>query len=308
MSQRRSRVQKFAELREEIMSDHNERIETKELSHYANQLHRLDDEQFDNMEVSSNEHHQPLHLRRETFDVNSVDEFIEEPQVDNEKLDSLYQTASSTMIEDTDSFRSDYLADFISEAKQYNVEKGFRSDYDTKSNLLRELKAQQIYREDEIEEFDEVFSEEDDQIIETQEIIEEPVTVDPVEIEELEFEEPEYEEEIEETIQFQTPDYIEEDVVEEDPFEETIMMQVAKLANQEMNDEDFYDFQSDDIMEATTQLKIQLDQQNEVVKDMGQRIDKTSRSMNVLLTVLIIFLLILIGAFAYILLKLYGIV
>ena len=64
MSQRRSRVKKHADLRESIMREYEERIETKELSTFASKLHQIDEEQFENMEVDSTpEDHSPLHLR-----------------------------------------------------------------------------------------------------------------------------------------------------------------------------------------------------------------------------------------------------
>lgn len=285
MSQKRSRVKKFADLRDEIMRESSDKIETKELSSFANKLHRLDEQHFDNMEVdTNNDQHLPLHLRVHHADTNSIEE-IEEP-VDNQKLDSLFETASESMIEDTDSFKNDYLADFISEAKQYNVEKGFRSDYDTKSNLLKEIKAQQVH--DSVDEIEPSLSlvDEDDEIIETLEHFEEP----QVKIEEtIEFKQNEIEEELEEPV---------------DQFEETIMMQVERLANSELSDRDFVDYDDQELLEATTKLKIQLDEQSEVVKDMETKIDRTSRSMNFLLTILSICLIILIVVFGYILLKL----
>lgn len=303
MSQRRSRVKKYEKLREEIMNETSDKIETKELSPFANQLHRLDDEQFENMDVSSYQEHQPLHLRRETFDVSSTDS----DPVDNEKLDYLLESASESMIEDTDSFRSNYLADFIDEAKQYNLEKGYRVDHDTKSNLLRELKAQHLYHQEDQDDLDEVEVFEDE-LIETlePEYIQEEEEVEP----EIELE-PEHieQDDFEHTMEFQSTELETHPVAQEVSFEETIMMQVARLAENEMSEEDFLDeYAPSDLLEATTKLKVQLDQQSEVVKDMESKIDKTSRSMNILLTVLITTLVILLAVFGYVFLRIFEII
>lgn len=300
MSQRRSRVKKFEKLREEIMNETSDKIETKELSPFANQLHRLDDEQFENMDVSSYQEHQPLHLRRETFDVSSTDS----DPVDNEKLDDLFESASESMIEDTDSFRSNYLADFIDEAKQYNVEKGYRVDHDTKSNLLRELKAQHLYHEQDDQDIQEDIEVYEDELIET---------LEPEYVEEQEEFEPEHFEQadFEQTMEFQSTELEQQPTIEDDDdsLEETIMMQVARLAENEMSEEDFLDeYAPSDLLEATTKLKVQLDQQSEVVKDMESKIDKTSRSMNILLTVLITTLLILLAVFGYVFLRIFEII
>ncbi len=300
MSQRRSRVKKFEKLREEIMNETFDKIETKELSPFANQLHRLDDEQFENMDVSSYQEHQPLHLRRETFDVSSTDS----DPVDNEKLDDLFESASESMIEDTDSFRSNYLADFIDEAKQYNVEKGYRVDHDTKSNLLRELKAQHLYHEQDDQDIQEDIEVYEDELIETlePEYVEEQEEIEPEHFEQADFEQ---------TMEFQSTELEQQPTIEDDDdsLEETIMMQVARLAENEMSEEDFLDeYAPSDLLEATTKLKVQLDQQSEVVKDMESKIDKTSRSMNILLTVLITTLLILLAVFGYVFLRIFEII
>lgn len=304
MSERRSRVKKFADLREEIMSVSSDKIETSELSPYANQLHKLDQQQFENMDIQKNEH-KPLHLRRHGFDISSVDSINDQiDPIDNEKLDNLFESASEELIEDTDSFKSHYLSDFISEAKQYNVEKGFRVEHDTKSNLLKELKAQEDF-----EDFDFELESFDDEVIET---LDHPTEVAPdprpnLRPEDL-FEPKDFvQEDYEETIEFHS-DEVNAQLEQEDNFEETIMMQVARLAQEEMSNTDYMDYEPNDLLEATTQLKIQLDHQNEVVKDMETRIDKTSRSMNILLTALIICLVLLIAAFGYVLLRLYGMI
>lgn len=294
MSQKRSRVNKFAQLRDEIMNESSDKIETKELSIYADKLHQVDNQQFESMNV--NPQHEPLHLRQHDYygDSVEVEEEIPLAEIEHERMDELFEKSSEAMIEDTDSFKSDYLSDFINEAKQYNVEKGFRVDHDTRSNLLRELKAQQIYVEEDELEPQEIIEVDEDEVIET-------LTDNDL------FEEPQSQ--VEETVEFKVEEAIDEQE-ETDEFEETIMMRVAQLANQEMNTQDYTDFDvnSSDLLEATTKLKVQLDQQSAVVKDMKTKIDKTNRSLNVALTFLIICLVVLIAVFGYFLLKLYQVI
>ena len=272
MSQRRSRVKKHAELRETIMRDYGEKIETKELSTFASKLHQIDEDQFENMEVeSSSEGHSPLHLR---------DSFYEHDSVDNEKIDSLIEESSHELIEDTDSFRSNYLDEFIDEAKQYNLERGFRVDHDTRSNLLSELKAQQL-----------ITDEEEQELIEDVELTED--------------QEHEYLETLSDDDLFQEPEIVQE----VEPIEDTIMMRVQELSLEEMSDDDYYESTGNTgLMEATTKLQVQIDEQNQVVQDMGQQLDKTNRVMSVLLTMLIFFLIVLVSIVGYVLLDLYGII
>lgn len=289
MSEKRSRIKKYAELRDELTKLQTDKIETKELSSFANKLHEIDDQHFENMNIENfpNEH-EPLHKKELIYD-----EAINKQE---SQLGELFETASHAIIEDTDSFKSDYLSDFISEAKQYNVDKGFRVDYDTKSNLLKELKAQRMVEkgdsvsdvtfedvslEEESTELDSLVQE-DDEILETEDYSNEEPSQDMVDTE------------------------LENHPINQEHQQNTIMMQVEKLANQEITEADLVEFNEQDLIEATTQLKLELDKQSEVVKNMENQIDKTSRSMNILLWLLIICLFVLIAVFGYILLKMNG--
>lgn len=271
MSQKRSRVQKHADLRDSIMSDVETRIETKELSSFASKLHQIDDNHFEEMKVDVNqETHLPLHLRQSFQEEKefSVDNFS------TEKLDSLYEESSVELIEDTDSFKSDYLQDFIEEAKQYNVEKGFRVDHDTRSNLLRELRAQHIVTEE--EEFELLHEDIEDELLETE-----------------------------------ADSYpIEEKVVEEvEPIEDTIMMRVAEYSESPLDSKDYAESNGNTgLLEATTKLQIQMEEQDQYVKDMGNKLDQTNRVMNVLLTMLGIFLIAIILVIGYLILVSYEII
>ena len=276
MSQKRSRVQKHADLRDSIMRDNEEKIETKELSSFASKLHQIDDNHFESMSVASSvESHSPLHLR---------DSFYESEDVNTEKIDSLIEQSSVELIEDTDSFRSNYLQEFIDEAKQYNVEKGFRVDHDTRSNLLRELRAQHIVSEEEIEQFEE-------------------------EIEQLENDdEHEYLETLSDDDLFQEPEIVDEPEFT-DPLEDSIMMKVAEYSEEELDDNDYFETTGNTgLLEATTRLQVQIEEQDQYVKDMGSKLDKTNKAMNVLLTMLIIFIIAIIIVVGYLLLSLYEII
>jgi hypothetical protein len=269
MSQKRSRVQKHADLRDSIMRDNEEKIETKELSSFASKLHQIDDNHFESMSVASSvESHSPLHLR---------DSFYESEDVNTEKIDSLIEQSSVELIEDTDSFRGNYLQEFIDEAKQYNVEKGFRVDHDTRSNLLRELRAQHIVSEEEIEQL-----ENDD--------------------------EHEYLETLSDDDLFQEPEIVDEPEFT-DPLEDSIMMKVAEYSEEELDDNDYFETTGNTgLLEATTRLQVQIEEQDQYVKDMGSKLDKTNKAMNVLLTMLIIFIIAIIIVVGYLLLSLYEII
>lgn len=314
MSQRRSRVEKYAQLRDEIIKESNETIETKELSSYAQKLHQVDDEHFENMEVGEVSNHHPLHLRDTNYDHYSIEEDLFN-DFDEEKMDELYEKSSEELIEDTDSFRNDYLKDFIEEAKQYNVEKGFRIDHDTKSNLLRELNLQKK-NTPEPSELD--FSLEEEDVIETlddQDLLEAQADAERKKLEAQEIARQQQEEafKLEEESVFDETE-LEEDNLERDELEDSIMLRVAELAGTEMSEEDYYDtlqraqIKQEDLLEQTTKLQMRLDEQNEVVSDMNSRIEKTNKSMNILLGIVITFLVALILLFVFIFLKIYEVI
>lgn len=140
----RSRVSKNAELYSQIASDTESKVESNDLSHFANRLNAID-QQFGKM-TSNPTQDNPNHARNleekvlkqdlseavleDTHVEASVIEPVEVPQ--NESLS--FQTH-----DEFDTFESTYLNDFLQEVKAYNVKKGYRDVENTTTNILRDL-------------------------------------------------------------------------------------------------------------------------------------------------------------------------
>ena len=87
------------------------------------------------------------------------------------------------------------------------------------------------------------------------------------------------------------------------------MMKVAEYSEEELDDNDYFETTGNTgLLEATTRLQVQIEEQDQYVKDMGSKLDKTNKAMNVLLTMLIIFIIAIIIVVGYLLLSLYEII
>ena len=134
MTNRKSRMAKNAQLHQELLSEKEDKIITKELSPFANQLNNIDN-QFERMDIpleTDENYVSPLHHRNERY-VPKQEADIEVKESVDEEVEDIVER-----VEDT-GFSNDFLEDFIDEVKQYNVEKGYRNTVDTQSNVLSGL-------------------------------------------------------------------------------------------------------------------------------------------------------------------------
>lgn len=118
-----SRTKKYQELRDRLQNDSESQVVSKDLSQFQDRLNRLDVMQFDSAK-ESDEHHDPIHARRNSYFEEPVSEPVE------------------TEIEKTTqyTFSNEYLDEYISEVKQYNKNKGLLKEEDTAMNILEGLK------------------------------------------------------------------------------------------------------------------------------------------------------------------------
>ena len=142
----RSRVNKNAELYTQIANDTESKVESNDLSHFANRLNAID-EQFGKMNVV-NEQTCPNHARsiEETYQTSNQNQtetpVSEEPyqsQEEEVKPTANYDQPSFKGLDDFDTFESTYLNDFLAEVKEYNVTKGYRDENNTSTNIMRDL-------------------------------------------------------------------------------------------------------------------------------------------------------------------------
>ena len=292
MSQKKSRVKKFEEFRESLLNNQSDsRVLTKELTPFANQLHQIDNEHFDNVTLNVDEdYHSPLHMRNDRYSLRKEVEILSDVTNEHKEVTIDAEAINNEMaIEDTDSFNNQYLEEFIKEVKDYNVSKGYRNEQDTKSNLLNEVKSNTVLRpfgnlepSKPIEEYVEEYIEE--------EIIETPAPEKKVSnLSE------------DQTLVFEA---IKEEKVVDPDVDHTIMMKVQEYAESEETYDDYDTENHNALLEETTKLKTQLLEQNSVVTEMSVKIDKTNRVLNVLITILVILIVISILVIGYNVLKL----
>ena len=120
-----SRVKKYQNLRESLQNDAETKIETPDLSEFANRLNKIDANQFEKIEIED-VNHDPIHARRNRYLTESGD--IQE------------DLGKTTQF----SFNNEYLDEYISEVKQYNKNKGLLKNEDTSLNILENMKQDKV--------------------------------------------------------------------------------------------------------------------------------------------------------------------
>ncbi|MDD3923492.1 MAG: hypothetical protein PHP11_00115 [Erysipelotrichaceae bacterium] len=111
-----SRVKKNSELYQKLHSDTDINLDTDRLTKYFERLNRIDDEITDNMKLESTSIN-PLHARK----ISDLDK----------------RTDENVSV----SFNNEYLDEFISEVKQYNIKKGLRVSEDTQTNIIQNFNS-----------------------------------------------------------------------------------------------------------------------------------------------------------------------
>lgn len=145
----RSRVKKNAELYSQIASDTESKVESNDLSHFANRLNAID-KQFGKMDVTT-ETNTPNHARsiEDTYEQSKIPPVLPFDKVnvndlkvaieDEPKASEPYVEPSFKEHDEFDTFESTYLNDFLAEVKEYNVKKGYREIDNTSTNIMRDL-------------------------------------------------------------------------------------------------------------------------------------------------------------------------
>lgn len=134
-----TRTEKYKDLRESLAHDVGQEIESKELERFQSRLNRLDAANFEAPKPSASraENHDPIHARRSAY--GSAQPEQENTQnlefnLGQDRYQDLYQT---------DSFSNDYLDRYINEVKQYNIEQGNAVSENTSVNILNRLRQDQ---------------------------------------------------------------------------------------------------------------------------------------------------------------------
>ncbi len=113
-----SRVKKYQELRNEVENDPEKELVSPALSSYAERLNKV------------NPHLSKVQVRQGQSTYEAI----------HKKRDDAF-----SQIEDSSSlapdFNDDFMSDFLSEVKAYNIEKGYRQNEDTSKDILKPIKT-----------------------------------------------------------------------------------------------------------------------------------------------------------------------
>ena len=120
-----SRVKKNQVLRNTIENDREEELVSPALSSYAERLNKINPMLTRSSSPSSNSSYQALHSRRE------------------QSL-NLDKTEPNSM---KNSIESDYINEFLEEVRNYNLKKGYRTEFDTDLEILNQHEIKEIKEE-----------------------------------------------------------------------------------------------------------------------------------------------------------------
>ena len=120
-----SRVKKNQTLRNTIENDREEELVSPALSSYAERLNKINPMLTRSSSPSPNSSYQALHSRRE------------------QSL-NLDKTEPNSM---KNSIESDYINEFLEEVRNYNLKKGYRTEFDTDLEILNQHEIKEIKEE-----------------------------------------------------------------------------------------------------------------------------------------------------------------
>ncbi len=145
-----SRTAKYQDLRNHLQNDNEAGINNNDLRSYESRLHRIDSNNFnlsqDNPVTADD--HDPLHSRRqysaneEVQPVTRTEVKTETPSI-SQQMDAFTQNPSNPILHGnenyTSAFNNEYMDEYIKEVKQYNVDHGNSASTSTDLNILKAL-------------------------------------------------------------------------------------------------------------------------------------------------------------------------
>ncbi len=130
-----SRTEKYKELRNRLQHDIDDDITTKELSRFEKRLNRINSDNFAAPQDYSESTHDAAHAKELPASDDPV--FTETPDIDLAfDADDIFEQN-----ENHSSFDNDYLDQYIREVKQYNIDQGHAVSEKTSLNVLNQLGA-----------------------------------------------------------------------------------------------------------------------------------------------------------------------
>ena len=136
-----SRYEKYRDLRAKLQSDTGSNAyESRDLADFANRLNRIDADNFSVPDHFSADHYSPVHARN-TFEASDSKPLR---RTQSARVNPQPQPSPvSRLNEQEDTFGTDYLDRYINEVKKYNIEQGNAASENTQINILRSLEQEQ---------------------------------------------------------------------------------------------------------------------------------------------------------------------
>lgn len=259
-----SRVKKYEELRKAIETDDTDEIQSEKLSEYANRLNEFDPIIFKKMEVK-NEGHVPV---REKKDVTSDFEVF-----------------------NTDTFKNEYMDDFIKEVKQYNMDKGLLENENTEIDILSQLQSPKRKPR---ESYIQTLSDPEDEVAVKEDTVSQSKQEIAMQIQEL--------------LRDSEPEPQKGISVKKVDMNETrenaliVSRNHDELKRHQQENAENKEFQRK-LSEETTQIRVQLSEYEEEITGLNRGIGKTQKLLNIVLALLVFALISIIGVMVYWVLK-----
>ena len=131
-----SRTEKYKDLRDSLQNDSGQTdLRSRELSAFESRLNKIDSNNFAAPRSYSSDDHGAVHARVTAM-----------PEVEETADDPAFDTSSFTRNENyTPAFDNDYLDQYIREVKQYNIDQGNAVSENTQVNVLRSLDTSKVH-------------------------------------------------------------------------------------------------------------------------------------------------------------------
>ena len=138
-----SRYEKYRDLRAKLQSDTGSNAyESPDLADFANRLNRIDADNFAAPDYFSADHYSAAHARNTSEASDSRPLRRTQSARVNPQPPKTSQSMPSYQRDQEDTFGTDYLDRYINEVKKYNIEQGNAASENTQINILRSLEQE----------------------------------------------------------------------------------------------------------------------------------------------------------------------
>lgn len=274
-----SRTEKYKDLRDSLAHDVGEKIESRELDAFQKRLNQLDATNFEAPRESRASDHDPIHARRAHLSRSQDFDHTENLNF-NVPEDNHYQD-----LYETNSFHNDYLDRYINEVKKYNIEQGNAVSEYTSVNVLDGLRKERGTKNTPpVRPYPEQRSQLQEQFKAQQQ--EEPAA--PRNPKDIAMEV--------KNLADEASDYFEEEL-DEQPVKQA---KVSRMDTDEFNKHlELERTTRQQLLNETTQMRAKLDDYEDNLSEVSDKMRHTSQILNIVLIILIVALVIVLAVVIY---------